>query len=71
MFSNQMSKTITTINNMLSKSTEKPEYIINSKQRLQDKQLQEMSDMGMCLSMHQVNIWFNLKDTGVAKQSFF
>ena len=27
----------------------------NYKFRLQDKQLQEMSDHGMCLSMHQVN----------------
>ena len=26
----------------------------NSKLRLQDRQLQEMSDTGMCLSMHQV-----------------
>merc|ERR1712150_433721 len=52
MFSNQMSKTITAINTMLSKSKNDN---APSKQRLQDRELQEMSDHGMCLSMHQPN----------------
>ena len=58
MFSNQMSKTITTINTMLSKSKNDN---APSKQRLQDRELQEMSDHGMCLSMHQVIYFWKYK----------
>ena len=32
-----------------------------SKQRLQDRELQEMSDHGMCLSMHQVTYFWKYK----------
>ena len=32
-----------------------------SKQRLQDRELQEMSDHGMCLSMHQVIYFWKCK----------
>ena len=58
MFSNQMSKTITTINTMLSKPKNDN---APSKQRLQDRELQEMSDHGMCLSMHQVTYFWKYK----------
>ena len=68
MFSNQMSKTITTINTMLSKSKNDN---APSKQRLQDRELQEMSDHGMCLSMHQVIYFWKYKSKLANSSAYF